>query len=467
MLHIHLRLKEIPLKFVLFMLCFSLLSGCSLKEAADNNFKAKTEITPFAPSKKLTERFGNKVTIKIPLAESSLGYVDIDEIIGEITGKPKLDRDTKNFIERLRDGFIMSVGRLGMKFGLFNKIKISSFFDFDYINQDFITSAKVKRVFFTTENCRLGENDCNNKYNKVTNFTLVDKLFVNLSNYQDEYGTPEEEQLANIEGDGVEFVSNSEFRKETIRSFSQSRDDIALKIKAFKNEEGLGVLNGEANSINLVKFTSPVPIMNLKFEDVDSSQRSIHLAINEKQQRKVVHNYLKSDFFKGYIVSAQRVSDGIIVNLEKDITPQHLSQKISSDQSPLVANMVIFRLNSGFKQAKKLFMDEKLKRFVKDTSIIGKSVYVELKDSSFRTPFLNAIGKKNDYRSSNLDIYSIDTCIYANCIEVDANDFNLVPILAVNPKLQIDTFLSLKTLGSVDFKYNGFIEVELELDLPL
>lgn len=468
MLSIHIRLKEIPLKLVTLILCFSIFAGCSLKEVADNDGKAKTKITPFASSAKLGERFGNKVIVKIPLAESSLGYVDIDEILSEVVGgKPKFDRDTKSFFEKLRDGFVMSVGRIGMKFGLFNKIKIQTYFDFEYINQEFITSAKVKRVFFTTENCRLGENDCDNKNNKKTNFTIIDKLFVNLSNYRDEYGIPVAETLAEKEGEGVELIGNKEFDEATRRSFSQTKAEIAQRISAFKNENDIGILNGEANSINLVKFTNSVPVLNIDLKGIDPDERNIHLAIEEKAQRKAVHSYFKNDSFKGLIRRVKRVSDGVSIQLQKDVTPLQLSEKISSEQSPTVANMVIFRLNSKFKEAKKLFVSPKLKGFVKDVSVIGKSIYVELRSASFREAFLKKIGKDNDYRSSGLDIYSVDSCINANCIDVDANDFNLVPILAVNPKLKIDTFLSIKTLGSFDFKYNGFIEIEVELDLPL
>ena len=61
----------------------------------------------------------------------------------------------------------------------------------------------------------------------------------------------------------------------------------------------------------------------------------------------------------------------------------------------------------------------------------------------------------------------MDTCIYSNCIDLEVEEFNLVPILSVNPNLKIDTYVSVKSLGNTDFKYNGFIEIELELDLPL
>ena len=455
---------------------FTIFTGCSLKEAVDNNFEAKTEIEPFAPSDKLEKRYGNKVTVRIPLAESidkngesnGFGYVDIDEVLGEIVGKPKLDRDSKDFFERLRDGFVLSLGRLAMGAGLFNKFKVSSYFDFEYLNQKIITSAKVKRVFFTTENCRVGEQDCDNARNEKTNLTFIDKLFVNLTNYRDADGLAEEELLANKEGEGVESLGNREFREAARKSFSQSDLDIQQMIKTFTGGiDNIGVLNGDEDSINLVKFTSTVPVMSLKLEGVSSTDRELHFAISEKQQRKAVASYLKGNSLKNLVKSARTKSDGVYLELKKNATPKMLTDKISSEQSPTVANMIIFRLNSEYAKAKKYFMGKKFKGVVKDVSIIGKSVFVELTDISMRPTFNQLTDANNDYRKAPLDIYSVDSCIYANCVDVAVKDFNLVPILAVNPKLKIDTYFSVKTLGGVDFKYNGFIEVEVELDLPL
>lgn len=463
-------IKEISLKFVAILMLLTTLVGCSLKEAADNNWEAKTEITPFAPSDSLTKRYGNKITVRIPLAEgldengehTGFGYVDIDEVLGEIIGKPKLDRDSKNFFERLRDGFVLSVGKLAMGAGLFNKFKVSSYFDFEYINQEFITSAKVKRVFFTTENCREGEQDCDNKRNETTNLTFIDKLFINFTNYRDENGRV----LADEEGEGVISLGNREFREAAQKSFSQSDLDIANKIKSF-NGESIGVLNGDENSINLVKFTSTVPVMNLKFSGVSPTDRELHFGIEDKNQRKAVASYLGGKTLKEFVKKVKGESNGVYVELRQDITPSMLTDKISSDQSPTVAKMVIFRLNSGYARAKRYFKSEQFRNIVKDVSIIGRSVFVELKDVSMKPVFDRIADAENNYRATPLDLYSVDSCIYANCIDVAVNDFNLVPILAANPKLKIDTYFSVKTLGGVDFKYNGFIEVEVELDLPL
>ena len=81
-------IKEISLKFVAIIMLFTLLVGCSLKEAVEGG---KSEITPFASSDKLSARYGNKITVRIPLAEgldengehNGFGYVDIDEVICE------------------------------------------------------------------------------------------------------------------------------------------------------------------------------------------------------------------------------------------------------------------------------------------------------------------------------------------------------------------------------------------------
>lgn len=459
------------MKFVAIILLTSLLGGCSLKEAFDNNFEAQTDITPFASSDKSGKRFGNKITVRIPLAEdkeNGFGYVDLDELVAEILGKEaQLDRDSKDFFQRLRDGFVLSLGRLAMKAGIKNKFKISSHFDFSYLNQEVITSAKVKRVFFTTENCRVGEHDCDNAKNKKTNLTFIDKLFVNLTNYKDADGASYDQLLANKEGTGLVSLKNGEFKRAVQKSFSQSDLDVKQQIRNFTNtDDKIGVLDGDEHSINLVKFTNSVPVMNIRFENVLPTDRELNFSIPDDQQKTAIASYLESKPLKRFVQKTSKSKGNLYVKLKKNVTPEMLTNKINSDQSPTVASMVIFRLNSGYKEAKSYLTGPEFKDIVKEVSIIGKSLYVELTSVSKKNQFNRLTNANDNYIGTGMDIYSVDSCKYANCIDVDVADFNLVPILAVNPKLKLDTFFSIKTLGSVDFKYNGFIEVEVELDLP-
>ena len=99
--------------------------------------------------------------------------------------------------------------------------------------------------------------------------------------------------------------------------------------------------------------------------------------------------------------------------------------------------------------------------------MIGRSLYVELFEDANKDEFLRKIDFDNNFSAMNLDIYKLDRCINSNCVDLEVEEFNLVPLLAVNPHLKIDSYISIKTLGSIDFKYNGYIEVELEIDLPL
>ncbi len=79
-------LLEDSLKGLINILLICILCSCSLKEAMDNDFETKTETKPFAPSKTLAERFGNgeeiKFTLKVPLTEDSVGYYDVEDILG-------------------------------------------------------------------------------------------------------------------------------------------------------------------------------------------------------------------------------------------------------------------------------------------------------------------------------------------------------------------------------------------------
>jgi hypothetical protein len=52
-------------------------------------------------------------------------------------------------------------------------------------------------------------------------------------------------------------------------------------------------------------------------------------------------------------------------------------------------------------------------------------------------------------------------------VELEVEDINLAPIMAKHPTLLIESFISVQNLGYNDFKYGGYIEIEVELDLPI
>ena len=142
-------------------------------------------------------------------------------------------------------------------------------------------------------------------------------------------------------------------------------------------------------------------------------------------------------------------------------------QALKEDRSPLMKKMVIFRLVDNFVEAKRYFQNEKFVKIIKDSTIIGRSIYVELLPGVNKDKFLNLVAEDAVKEESDLNILRVEKCLGRNCLDLPVRNYNLVQLLQKSSKLSIDTFLSIRDLGNTDFKYNGFIEVELKLNLPL
>lgn len=452
---------EARLKVILLFILAINFTACSLKEAAENDFKTKTQTKPFAPSKTLAERFGDgdqiKFTVKIPLTEDSVGYYDVEDVLGN----RDLNGSHKNFFERMYDGMKLSMFNLFVKMGYSNKIKFSSSFDFPQIDKRFIKSARVKKVFFTTEDCREGEDDCNDGDTMGSNFNLVDKFFVNLSS-----SAENDVQTTMIQ------LSDKEFRRKTKQAFKQTSLSIKESIQSSQKE------NKDFGEVNLVSFSNDVPYLNLKTLSAPEDAEVLNFDVNENKD--VVAKYLKSEKFNHLIKRVQygtkrknlhspvrRRIRGIDVYLRQGAKPSAVFKLISDEQSPLVKKMFILRLNGNYVEAKNYFKSKKFEGVVQDTTMIGRSLFVEVKDAGGMDKMRSHLEQQEQNLIGDLDLYKIDTCMRSNCLDLEVKDINLVPLIERSPKINIDTYLSVRNLGNADFKYNGFIEVEVVLELPI
>lgn len=443
------------------LLLFSLVS-CSLKEASENGFKTKTKTEPFAPSKTLAERFGDgkqiKFNVKIPLTEDSVGYYDVEDVLGN----RDLDAEHKNFLEKVYDGMKLSMYNLFVKMGYSNNIKFSSSFNFPKIDKRFIKSAKVKKVFFTTEDCRIGEDDCNDTGSMGSNFNLVDEFFVNLSSASEDSSVQTT----------MEQLEESDFRKRSQKAFSQT----ALSIK--KSLESTQEKGKTFGDINLVSFSNDVPYLNLKATNLTEGSGYINFDVQDDKQ--FVANYLRSKRFKHLIKRVEygtkrksmhsvvrRRIKGIGIYLRKGAKASDIFDIISKEQSPLVKKMFILRLNGKYVEAKNYFNSKQLEGMVQDTTMIGRSLFVEIKDQVAMENFKAHLEKNKNKMNGDIELYKIDSCMRSNCLDLDVKEVNLVPLIEKSQKINIDTYLSVRNLGNSDFKYNGFIEVEIVLELPI
>lgn len=438
------------------------LASCSLKELADNGFKTKTEITPMAPSKTLAQRFGDgkylTFNVKIPLTEDSVGYYDIEEVLGN----SDLNSNHKSYFQSLLDSWKLKLYNLFVKLGKSNKIKYSSVIKFPQIDSRYIKSAKVKKVFFTTEDCRPEEEDCNTRANFGSNFNLVDTFFLNVSNHN--------------EGDEINSniieMDKKTFAKEKKMAFSQTDQSILKSFsEAKENQE-------QFKAINLVKFYNNIPTLNIDTSKVPEDTDFLHFDV--KKNVSFVAKYLKSEKFSHLIKKVEygrlkkergsiirRRIKGVDVYLKEEAKAAEVFKIINGEQSSLAKRMFIFRLDNNYIDAKHYFDSDQFKGVVKDTTMIGKSLFVEIKNEKEMSVFSNLMKRDQNKMDSQVGVYKTERCLRTNCLDLDVKDINLVPLLEKNPNLKIDTYISVKSLGYMDFKYNGFIEVEITIEPPL
>ena len=442
------------------------MASCSLKDSASNGFKTESKIKPFAETKTLAQTHGDGreavFTVKIPLTESSIGYFDVDEVLGN----SQLNARKRNFFERIYDSFRIRFYNMFVYFGISNKMKYSILFDFPELNDEFIVSTKVKKVFFTTEDCRPEEDDCNDRGSYSSNFNFLDKFFVNVSAVEAD----------TVVSDEVESVDSSDFDKVSASSFAQNKLQAqnmikSLKTKAVKkfNKNSDNLLGNESEDevgINLVKFKNNTPSFSISSDSVSDEDRFLFFTIENSEQRTQIKDYLKRNKFKPFIKRVRSFKDGLEIALKEDAVGSDVFNIINSE-SQTTKNMYIFRLNSKFVEAKKFFKNSDLSQYIKDTTMIGKSLFVELRDDVSKQAFAKLLKQKQNLIDSELDIYKVERCVSSNCLDLDVKDVNLLPLLSSNKKLKVDTYLSVRSLGNSDFKYNGYIEVEVKWLPPL
>lgn len=459
---------EEDLRIILSLLILLSFSSCSLKEAVDNGFKTKTSVEPLAQSKTLAQRYGDgkyiNFTLKIPLSENSIGYYDVEDVLGN----RNLNSKQKSFFNRLYDRFKLKLYNLAVRFGFANKLKFSSTFSFPQIDSRFIKSAVVKKIFFTTEDCRHEEEDCNDRNSLGSNFNLVDTFFVNVSSIRPS-------QIESTDSEPIE-LSDDDFASAQQSAFNQTQE---------KRKENLQKSAEEANeeddrSINLVKYANATPEVDLHSIEFSENEDGSMIRLHVKKNKKYISNYLKGEKFK-HLISEVRSGfkrgfkkgrrrkkiKGIEVYLKDGALSSDVMDIIKGERSLFSQKMFIFRLKSHFIKTKKYFENEKFKHLVKDTTMIGKSLYVEVRDGASIGKFEKMLENEKGNFNSLLFSLEPDRCQSQNCLDLKVNNINLVPLIERDPNIRIDTFLSVKTLGAGDFKYNGFIEVEIVLDLPL
>ena len=159
----------------------------------------------------------------------------------------------------------------------------------------------------------------------------------------------------------------------------------------------------------------------------------------------------------------------------QDITLARFDNSRSYQRSNEVADSLgkifLLRMRDDLSKGDKVELIRHLKSphyrgVIKDFSMVGHNIYLELEEYSERKDFFLAL-RDGVGSVEQLGIDSFEACTQANCANLTTNDFNLVPLLAKSNHIRFDTFLALKELEMNDFKYNGFIELEVKLNFGI
>lgn len=437
------------MKIEFLLLCLTItLTSCSLQDAVNNNFEHQSSVEEFARAKTLADAYGNGQEIifktKIPLTEDSIGYFDVDEILGN----SELNSQRRSLIQRLYDNLKLAGFNLFVGLGISNKIKYSSNLDFPRIDPELIISAKVIKVFFTTEDCRREEAICNDRKRFSSNFDFLDEFFLNIKATEEKHKDNSSEQIVTL--------SNSEFKQASDESFSQKHSDVQKILSNGHSNHSKG------KSINLVKFKNDDPLVDLEEYSISENLRVITFRMKNRKQHHKFERFLKEAHLREVIHSVKSENDTVRVKLRKESQPEILINSLKLLQPSSYQKMMIFRLNGQGRQAKEYFESESYKNIIKEATMIGRSLFVELKNSHSYSELMKQMHIDKNYLNEELSIQKVERCLKTNCLELNVKDVNLVPLLTQNTGLTLETFLSVKTLGNSDFKYNGYVEVEIK-----
>lgn len=124
----------------------SLEQALQESDAKDTSAKTKGFLKSNNPQLEFKKKYITK-TIYVPMNSSSIHHYDFDSIVDR--EDLKSDSNLTSIVEGLKVGFM----NIGMNLIKKNKVKISSEFDFSFIDTNFIKEVRIKNVFFNIKGC--------------------------------------------------------------------------------------------------------------------------------------------------------------------------------------------------------------------------------------------------------------------------------------------------------------------------
>lgn len=393
---------------ILVVLCSACSKGQSLTDFLEGGtLQSDSKINPLFKAQTLANVAGNgqlyEITVKVPLTKDSLGSYDFSEIM-ENEG---LDNRNRSWIKRFFDSIMYNLANVWFKFGRKNKYSYSTGIEFPELDPDYVKEVRIKKLFFSLEDCDVTDETCvKRRSSRPPSLNFLKTFFLNISPLK-----PEEENL----------LEEGEFKEWSKRDFNRKKDQIFFQPYSDTFDE---------------YFTEFLKRKRLSHTDQ--------------------HNYVLTDMFE----------DINVARLRNNKARQRSEENVRDN-----GRTFLFRLKKNIDkyrkvEIKKHFKQDAFKGIVKDLTILGDNLVVEIHNPEQRAEFFRTLSSSVE-NVDELDINSFEGCSYVNCTTIDVNSINLVPLLNENFKLKFDTYLELRYLEINDFLYNGYVEIEIKLDLPL
>jgi|LULL01.1.fsa_nt_gb hypothetical protein len=441
---------------MIFIVFLFLFQACLVKDLSDNGFRSTSQVKPFASSETLVEKFGDgqrlSLNFKIPLTQDTLGYYEVEEILGN----ENLDAGDKRLIKKVYDSFRYSFYNMWVKMGRRNHVMFRSYFDLPEVDSEYVKSAKIKRVIFTTDKCHSDLKDCNG--NKRSGFSLIDSLFVNIAS-------------AHKTLNGASFMINEldydEFEDISRKAFVKTAVDYEKELFSKDNYR----------HINLLKMKNPPPLIDVSRLEHVTDNKLYRLKVSD--DKAAITQYLKGDKFKPYIrhVHSQPIlnsdsyelyrkrPNGILIELRKRGHINELKNVIEGSTSSVQKNMLVVKVEKNALELKKIY-EEAYSQYLNDISLVGNILFIELQEGEYVSFFKEKL-EKTKQQFADFGEVQVNQCDYFSCLDLKGTGLNLIPFLEKSPQIFIDTYLGLNKLVRNDFTFHGFIEIEVELSLPL
>jgi hypothetical protein len=443
----------------------------------------KNEITPLVDARSFVDQYGDgetvTLTLRFPLTEDSIDTFDSADVTN--VDSPVLGG--------VLSGFKKLFYSMGTSFGL-GKTKLRIQQVIPEIDPDLFKEMRIKKVFFTIDDTICDSPDIDYETNELCD-RKKPGFFKNIIN------------LSKEEKSSFDFVKNTVVQIKALEEipledtiitypkfkYSSFKDLLAKTFPTYFDEDLVDI---ERSPTFIARLFSKKPkeveacyasgfywnIKKAKCKKLKPKKKNLHKYYYDrvKDPRKPKHGYentaspsqlIAEDEIEDEDQDYQDSSHTIKKEKFRTIGKYYRSKKgvvVGEDQR----DIIILKTNDSFA----------LKNFIKYNEIYNKNVltitsirnmlFIKVKNINkdyhlFTEVLLRDIDSKRD----DIRISQVTSCLISDCISLNINPINLVPVLKGKNSVMIDVFIDVKNVPSKSFQLKGYVEFEVKVKLEI